>query len=202
MTAAPSKATTPTTRRLPDWLQRRMDRWPLLARLVKFGSVGFVAYTVDVTVFNLLLYVGAPPLLEGKPLVAKIVSTFLATVVAWLGNRYWTFSTRRSDHPVREFLLFAATCTIGLGVALIPLWVSHYVLGYTSPLADNIAANIVGLAMGTTFRFIAYSLVVFPSRRAAGPGSNGLESPDGTDSTGTPDNTDSPATLPRAASPS
>jgi putative flippase GtrA len=155
----------PTLRRLPAWVQRLVDRWPLLGRLVKFGSVGFVAYVVDVTLFNVLLYVGAPPLLEGQPLVAKIISTFCATVVAWLGNRYWTFSTRRSDRPVREFLLFAVSCTIGLGVALVPLWFSHYVLGFTSPLADNIAANVIGLAMGTTFRFIAYSLVVFPSSR-------------------------------------
>jgi putative flippase GtrA len=66
---------------------------------------------------------------------------------------------------VREFALFATSCTLGLGIALIPLWVSHYVLGFTSPLADNIAANVIGLAMGTTFRFIAYSTVVFPSRR-------------------------------------
>ena len=146
---------------------RLTTRWPLLARLVKFGSVGGVAYIVDVTTFNVLLYVGSPPLLEGNPLVAKIISTFLATVVAWLGNRYWTFSTRRSERPVREFVLFATSCTLGLGIALIPLWVSHYVLGFTSPLADNIAANVIGLAMGTTFRFIAYSTVVFPSRRRA-----------------------------------
>jgi putative flippase GtrA len=156
---------------MPAVLQRVIDRWPLVGRLMKFGSVGFVAYVVDVTIFNVLLFVGAPPVLEGRPLVAKIISTFAATVVAWLGNRYWTFSTRRSDRPVREFVLFATSCTIGLGVALIPLWISHYVLGFTSPLADNIAANVIGLAMGTTFRFIAYSLVVFPSERArrAGP---------------------------------
>lgn len=146
---------------------RLTARWPLLARLVKFGSVGGVAYIVDVTTFNVLLYVGSPALLEGKPLVAKIISTFLATVVAWLGNRYWTFSARRSERPVREFVLFATSCTLGLGIALIPLWISHYVLGFTSPLADNIAANVIGLAMGTTFRFIAYSTVVFPSRRRA-----------------------------------
>ena len=54
---------------------------------------------------------------------------------------------------------------VGLGVALVPLWISHYILGFTSPLADNIAANVIGLAMGTTFRFIAYSLVVFPRAR-------------------------------------
>ena len=143
---------------------RLTTRWPLLARLVKFGSVGGVAYVVDVTTFNVLLYVGSPALLEGKPLVAKILSTLLATVVAWLGNRYWTFSSRRSERPVREFVLFATSCTLGLGIALIPLWVSHYVLGFTSPLADNIAANVIGLAMGTTFRFVAYSTVVFPSR--------------------------------------
>ena len=140
-------------------------RWPLLARLVKFGSVGGVAYVIDVTIFNVLLYVGAPPVLEGKPLVAKVISTFVATVVAWLGNRYWTFSTRRTDRPGREFLLFAISCTAGVGIALVPLWISHYVLGFTSPLADNIAANVVGLALGTTFRFIAYSVVVFPADR-------------------------------------
>lgn len=151
---------------MPAVLQRVIDRWPLVGRLMKFGSVGFVAYVVDVTIFNVLLFVGAPPVLEGRPLVAKIISTSAATVVAWLGNRYWTFSTRRSDRPVREFVLFATSCTIGLGVALIPLWISHYVLGFTSPLADNIAANVIGLAMGTTFRFIAYSLVVFPAERA------------------------------------
>ena len=161
---------------MPAVLQRVIDRWPLVGRLMKFGSVGFVAYVVDVTIFNVLLFVGAPPVLEGRPLVAKIISTFAATVVAWLGNRYWTFSTRRSDRPVREFVLFAMSCTIGLGVALIPLWISHYVLGFTSPLADNIAANVIGLAMGTTFRFIAYSLVVFPSERArrAGPASESV----------------------------
>jgi putative flippase GtrA len=164
MTTAPAK-----TRRLPAPLQRVVDRWPLVGRLMKFGSVGFVAYVVDVTIFNVLLYVGEPALLEGRPLIAKILSTFVATVVAWLGNRYWTFSTRRSERPVREFLLFATSCTLGLGLALIPLWVSHYLLGFTSPLADNIAANVIGLGMGTTFRFIAYSLVVFPSRRGRQP---------------------------------
>ena len=101
--------------RMPAFLARLVDRWPLVGRLVKFGSVGFVAYVVDVTIFNVLLYVGAPPLLEGRPLIAKIISTFAATVVAWLGNRYWTFSTRRSDRPVREFFLFALSCTVGLG---------------------------------------------------------------------------------------
>jgi len=32
-------------------------------------------------------------------------------------------------------------------------------------LADNVAANVVGLALGTTFRFVAYSVIVFPGER-------------------------------------
>jgi len=52
-------------------------------------------------------------------------------------------------------------CTIGLGLSLLCLAVSHYVLGFKSGLADNIAANVVGLAVGTTFRFWAYRQLVF-----------------------------------------
>ena len=41
------------------------------------------------------------------------------------------------------------------------LAISHYVLGFTSPLADNIAANVVGLVFATTFRFVGYRTWVF-----------------------------------------
>jgi len=41
------------------------------------------------------------------------------------------------------------------------LAVSHYALGFTSPLADNIAANVVGLGLATAFRFWSYRRWVF-----------------------------------------
>ena len=137
----------------------------LLRQLAKFGVVGGVAYVVDVSLFNLLSFVGQPPLLAGQPLLAKIISTTVATVVAWLGNRYWTFRHTRRPDAAREFLLYLIMCTIGLGISLTCLWVSHYVLGFTSALADNIAANVVGLAAGTAFRFWAYQRFVFTHER-------------------------------------
>ena len=85
----------------------------------------------------------------------------MATVVSWLGNRYWTFRQTRRAHAPREFAIFVLMCSIGLGISLSVLWFSHYVLGFTSPLADNIAANVVGLAAGTLFRFWAYRRFVF-----------------------------------------
>lgn len=55
------------------------------------------------------------------------------------------------------------------GIAVVCLWASQYVLGLTGALADNIAANVVGVALGMAVRFILYRLVVFRSPRVAPP---------------------------------
>lgn len=133
----------------------------LLIKFAKFGVVGAFAFIVDVGLFNLLSHVGASPVFADQPLLAKVVSSAAATVVAWTGNRLWTFRQNRREDLVREFVLYAVMCTIGLGIALFCLWVSHYVFGFTSLLADNIAANVVGVAAGTIFRFWAYQRFVF-----------------------------------------
>lgn len=140
--------------------------------LARFGSVGAVAYVVDIGLFNLLRF-GPGGLLEDKPITAKVASVAVATLVAWVGNRYWTFSARRTASPRRELVVFAVVNVGGMLVAVACLAFSHYVLGLTSPLADNIAANVVGLALGTAFRYVAYRRLVFtataPTRRAAAP---------------------------------
>jgi putative flippase GtrA len=127
-----------------------------------FGIVGFVAFLVDVGVFN-LIRLGTDSL-EGwahSPLLAKAVSVSLATVAAWLGNRLWTFRHRRRDDVQRELVIFVVMCCIGLAIALSCLGISHYLLNLRSPLADNISANGFGLVLGTAFRFWAYRRFVF-----------------------------------------
>ncbi|HZI97908.1 MAG TPA: GtrA family protein [Actinomycetales bacterium] len=151
-------------------LSRLRDAMHVLAReLVKFGLVGVVAYVVDVTLFNLLLF-GEPldttAALDERPLTAKAVSVAVATLVAWLGNRFWTFRRRRRASKRRELALFVVMNLAGMAIALLCLWISHYVLELDSPLADNISANVVGLALGTAFRFFAYRTWVFTADRA------------------------------------
>jgi len=58
---------------------------------------------------------------------------------------------------------FRRTLPHMLGISLGVLWFSHYALGLTSVLADNISANVVGLALGTMFRFWSYRKWVFPA---------------------------------------
>ena len=127
----------------------------LVRELMKFGVVGGVAFLVDLGLFNLVLH------LTDKPLTSKIVSTIVATSVAYVGNRTWTFRNRSRSAIRREYALFFVLNAIGLAIALACLAVSHYALGFTGRLADNIAANGVGLVLGTTFRFWSYRRYVF-----------------------------------------
>jgi putative flippase GtrA len=152
----------------------------LVAReLVKFGVVGAVAYVVDVGLFNLLRYAGPAPL-ESKPLTAKAISVAVATLVAWLGNRHWTFRRRRRVSARRELALSALMNGVGMAIALGCLAFSHYVLDLRSPLADNISANDVGLGLGTAFRFFAYRTWVF-----SGTGGDALADGSGAAGSGT-----------------
>ncbi|WP_198954649.1 GtrA family protein [Kineosporia sp. R_H_3] len=139
--------------------------------VVKFGAVGALAYVTDVYVYN-LLRTGVWPLgdapLAHKPLLSKVLSVTAATLVAYLGNRYWTFRHRRRSAPTAELVLFVVMNVGGLAISLACLGISHYVLGFKSPLADNISGNVVGIALGTLFRFWAYRTFVFTEIRPQG----------------------------------
>jgi putative flippase GtrA len=155
VTAEPTNRATAVLRSLYG----RVDH--LVHEIAKFGTVGLVALVVDVGLFNLLCYSAASPL-HGKVLTAKIVSVCVATTVAYFGNRYWTFRHRGRTSFHREYLLFFVLNGVGLAISVGCLWFSHYALGFTGAVADNISANVIGLGLGTLFRFWSYRRWVFP----------------------------------------
>ena len=137
----------------------------LARQLATFGTIGAVCFVIDLGVYNLLRATVMP---DG-PIAAKIASAVISTTVAWIANRSITFRAQRRSgrrETVREALLFAATNLVGLGIAAGCLFVSHYVLGFHTTLADNVAGNGVGLVLGTAFRFAAYKALVFRSTDA------------------------------------
>jgi len=152
----------------PSLLNRARGAVDVLVReMVKFGVVGAVAFVVDIGVFNMLRFGFAEGTPAGQPLRAKVISVTLATLTAWLGNRYWTFRHRRQRQAHHELMLFIAFNLAGMAIALACLAVSHYMLDLRSPLADNISANGVGLVLGTLFRFWAYRRFVFAGEEFA-----------------------------------
>jgi len=131
--------------------------------LGKFGVIGLVAYVIDLTIFNLLRFAGGEGPLYDKPLTAKVFSVLAATTVAYFGNRHWTFKDRSRASFRREYALFFIFNAVGMIISLSCLWISHYVLGFDSALADNVSANVIGLVLGTIFRFWGYHNWVFPN---------------------------------------
>lgn len=124
--------------------------------MIKFGVIGAIAFVIDLGGANLLWQ----SVLEDKVTTAKIISGAVATLFAWVGNRAWTFRHRRSRAPLQEVVLFFAVNGIALAIAAGVLALSHYGLGFQTRLADNIA-TVVGIGIGTIFRFIAYRYIVF-----------------------------------------
>jgi putative flippase GtrA len=150
------------------------------AQVARFGVVGGLGFVVDIAVFNVLrATILDPSVITSGPIIAKVISTVLAIIVNWIGNRYWTFRETRRTEIVREGVEFGLVSLGGLVVTLGCLWFSHYVLGFTSQLADNISGNVIGLGLGTLFRFVFYRAWVYhPSRTAVAPESLGApESP-------------------------
>ncbi|PQZ96479.1 polysaccharide synthesis protein GtrA [Arthrobacter sp. MYb227] len=123
----------------------------------KFGVVGGLGWFIDNGIYALLWH---GPMSEST-IKARIVSTGIATLFSWFANRYWTFRHRRSDRPWKEFLLFLAMNGVGLGIVVLCQFTSRYVLGFTSFSADFIAGGVIGLILGTIFRFFAYRFFVF-----------------------------------------
>jgi putative flippase GtrA len=132
----------------------------LVRELSKFGTVGGIAFAIDFAIFNVLLHQGF------ESLLAKTISTVLATTVAFAGNRYWTWRHREHANMARQYTLFFLLNGVGLGIGLTCLAISHYGLGafwpeFQTPLADNISGQFVGTAVGTLFRFWSYRRFVF-----------------------------------------
>jgi putative flippase GtrA len=133
-----------------------------LGELVRFGLTGGAAYVADVLVFNVLL-LGAGM----SPGWSKVLASVVAIAVAFTGSRWFTWRDRRSDRIWREYALFVLFSALAAGIQYLCLVITHDVVGWTSPLADNLSANVVGMALATAFRFWTFRSYVFPAMEAA-----------------------------------
>ncbi|MDT0346832.1 GtrA family protein [Streptomyces litchfieldiae] len=131
----------------------------------KFGTVGAFGFLVNVVVFNLCgQAAGLAPIRSG------VIATSAAICANYLGNRYWTYRHRDKTGRSREAGLFLLFSCVGMVIENGVLALSHYGLGFTSPLADNLAKNVIGLGIGSLFRFWSYRTWVFRTAPAPAPG--------------------------------
>jgi putative flippase GtrA len=136
----------------------------LIPELLKFGVVGGIGAVIDL---------GGAAVLHGKyhvgPLESKAISTTIATIVTYLGSRFWTFKHRENQALGREATLFIVLNVVGLVIAEAVIALVTYGFGKHSQLEYN-AASVVGTGLATIFRYFAYRQWVFtaPAEPSAG----------------------------------
>lgn len=158
---------------------------PQYREFSKFLVVGGAAWVVDAGLFTVLSHT----VLDHKVLTSKIVSILVSTIVSYVLNREWSFSSRGGREVHHEAMLFFLVNGLALGLNLVPLAVSHYLIGIntghgyapiTVSIADWVSANVVGTAIAMFFRYWAYRRFVFPNELGDGVPAAGASS-DGTD---------------------
>lgn len=137
------------------------------AELLKFLTVGSIAFVATSVLFFGLKWT----VLEGKPVTANVVAVLIATVLSYVLNREWAFTSRGGRERRHEAALFFLVACIGLVINQLPLAVSRYVFALQTPhvslfaenLADFVSATIVGTLLATAFRWWAMRRFVFPN---------------------------------------
>ncbi|MGV1034579.1 MAG: GtrA family protein [Microbacteriaceae bacterium] len=143
--------------------------WELISRYaLKFGVVGGLGFIIDLGISNALwahgLSTGSDAWMYG-PVGAKLISTSVAILFNWVGNRYWVFRAHRRRDVLKELFEFVIVSIGGMLIALGALWFTHHVLGLNNLVANNVAGNVVGLGLGTIFRFVLYRYWVYGHHR-------------------------------------
>ncbi len=126
---------------------------PDLHEIASFSAVGGAGFLVDVSAFNLLHAALGPE-------VAKLLAVVAAMVITFLGSSLVTWRDRGGGSAGRRMVLFVLFNVIGLSFSEVALLISH-AIGFDGRLADNVAANVIGLGAGTAFRFWSYRTWVF-----------------------------------------
>jgi putative flippase GtrA len=127
----------------------------LIPELAKFGIVGGIGAVVDLggaAYLHVAMGIG--------PMVAKGLSISAATMITYLGSRFWTFRHRVNQALLREGLLFVMLNIIGLLIAEAVIAFTSYGLGMKGALTYN-AASLAGTGLGTIFRYFSYKKWVF-----------------------------------------
>jgi len=140
---------------MPRMASLRKRLTDLIPELAKFGVVGLTGAIIDLGGADYLhVHLGV------GPMVAKGLSITAATLVTYLGSRFWTFRHRVNQALLREGVLFVMLNVVGLAIAEVVIAATTYGLDMKSELAYNVA-SVVGTGLGTIFRYFSYKKWVF-----------------------------------------
>lgn len=147
--------------------RRLYDRFrQLIHEGAKFGIIGVAGIFLNIGIVNALYFIG--------PLKAATVAVIVTTIISYVANRYWSFRHRERTSVPRETVMFFVLNGIGLLIQWAAVGSAYYGLGHHDRLTYNIA-NMVGIVLGTLFRFWSYRKWVWAESVPAPEGHEELE---------------------------
>jgi putative flippase GtrA len=141
----------------------------LIHEVAKFGVVGGLAFVITIVLVN-VFHSGAGL----GPIWAATLANILATIFAFVGNKFWAFRHRKGSHWGRETLLFFFFNGIGILITDGVVALVHYGFGLTDNFSYNVA-NIIGIGLATLFRLYCYRRWVFLYAEGEAPAAEQLE---------------------------
>ncbi len=89
----------------------------LIAQIVKFGIVGFIAFCIDYGIFLVLTY-----LFGVNYLVAAAISFLVSTIFNYTASMRYVFQGKETQTAMQQFTIFFVLSVIGLVLNQIFLW--------------------------------------------------------------------------------
>ena len=127
----------------------------IIHEFAKFGIIGVIGLAITNFGYALLHSHGV------GPVTSTTIATIIATAVAYVGNRYWSFRHRERTSVPREGTIFFVLNGIGLLIQDAAVAFNAYVLHLEHhKLAEFVALN-TGIAIATVFRFWSYRRFVW-----------------------------------------
>jgi putative flippase GtrA len=149
---------------LPAPVRRIVDEH---RELLRFAVVGGITFMITTAVnYSLKLTI-----LQRNPVSALAVAVIIATIVSYVLNREWSFSTRGGRERHHEAALFFLISGVGVVLNSMPEYISHYMLDLRVPnvgrptqeICDFVSGMIVGTLVAMAFRWWAFRKWVFPN---------------------------------------
>jgi putative flippase GtrA len=136
----------------------------------EFGRMvvsGVLASLVAFLLFNWLLHWGtglSEPLLEDHAVLAFLAANITSMGLTYYLSKTWVFRDRDAVGFADGKVTFVLISLLTLAIPTLCLWFSRNVLDLDSALADNVAANLIGLFLGFVARFSLFRTLVFAPR--------------------------------------
>lgn len=117
------------------------------AKFLIVGGTGVVVVLAGSDVLHFELGLGK--------FTAVTIATVVATIMAFLGNRYWSFAKRQGAGAHIETIVFFLLNGVGLLIQYGSIGLVTDVFGLSSRIWYTVA-NLAGIGIGTLFRFWSY----------------------------------------------